>query len=77
MKKVVCATIIQDIRKRDNLCQCVRNLGGTPVCNGHCVCVEYSGENADKLIELFENYSLREIRITDKGGGSSDILDSD
>ena len=61
--RVVCSAVLEDDRQRENLCQCVNILGGTPCISGNTVCVEYSGSETtvDKYIELFAQFPTHEI----------------
>lgn len=60
---VICTATIDDERLRDNLCDCVKILGGMPMVDGNTVRVEYLGDDlrASKMAELFEEYSNHEL----------------
>lgn len=62
---VVCSVVLEDERLRDNLCQCVNILGGTPSISGNTVCVDYSGSDktAEKHVELFAQFPNHEIHV--------------
>lgn len=68
MDKCICAAKVIDPMQRENLCQCVSILGATATCSGETVLVEYEGDNATKLVELFEHYTGHEIRFHRKEG---------
>ena len=62
MNKIICTAVVDNPQQRENLCDCVKILGGVPQLSGDTVCVEYEGENVDKFIQLFEHYVRHEIR---------------
>lgn len=57
---VICTAIVNDKRKAENLCDCVKKLGITPVVSGETVCAEYVGNKAigTELVELFKQYDV-------------------
>ncbi len=61
MKKCICSAIVLDDIKRDNLCQCVRILGGFPIECGAEVSVVYAGENAEVITSLFNHFGGRHV----------------
>lgn len=62
MNKIICTAVVDNPQQRENLCDCVKILGGVPQLSGDTVCVEYEGKNVDKFIQLFEHYVRHEIR---------------
>lgn len=59
--KLKCSAVVENPVQRDNLCQCIRILGGEPVEYKDKVSVEYEGTDTDKFIQLFEHYVRHEI----------------
>lgn len=62
--RVICAAAVDDYSKRQNLCNCVSILGGTPNLSGNTVSVEFNGDAsvAESFVNLFKNYLSYEIR---------------
>lgn len=56
MKKCVCSAAVSDEKKRENLCECVRILGGFPIECGDEVSVVYAGEKATVMALVFQQY---------------------
>lgn len=56
MKKCVCSAVVSDEKKRVNLCECVRILGGFPIECGDEVSVVYAGEKATVMALVFQQY---------------------
>lgn len=65
-KTMTCIAILDNRIQKDNLCDCIKILGGKPeVYQGVVrVNVEYPSGLADKLVRLFENYWRHEIVVT-------------
>lgn len=61
--RVRCEAYVENQLQRDNLCECVKILGGNPIVIKEQVIVEYEGENVGKMVELFEHYVWHTIRI--------------
>lgn len=61
--KIRCEACTKDEAQQDNLCQCVRILGGEPNIAGDTVSVEYDGEKTETMIKLFETFSNHAIDI--------------
>lgn len=61
---VKCIAIVEHPKQRDNLCECIRILGGTPCVNKDSVSVSLSSDNpqTEKFIDLFEHYVRYEIQ---------------
>lgn len=64
MAKVWCEAIVDEPCSRDNLCQCVGILGGTPKVTRNKVTVEYEGAKTEAMMELFEQFTRHSIHIT-------------
>ena len=62
---LTCHARLYDDSQIENLCQCVKILGGKPCVKGNDVSVTYDGSNitADKFVELFENYPVHGVSI--------------
>lgn len=60
---VRCEVTIDNEFLKQNICDCIRILGGEPVVIGDNVSVTVS-ENQDKMIELFEQFGDHSIIIT-------------
>lgn len=61
--RVFCVASLDNKTQIDNLCECIKIIGGDPqVCLGE-VTVEYDGtkEKCELLIELFEHYTRHGI----------------
>lgn len=60
-----CNAVIENKAQRDNLCDCIRILGGVPEVNKDTVSIDYDGPQTtrDKFIELFEQYPRHGISI--------------
>lgn len=63
--RIVCNTIIDDPKKRDNLCQCIEILGAEYDVSGTTVYADFTGEEdtAKKLMDLFRQYKTYGISI--------------
>lgn len=64
--RVICSAVVQDQRQKEILCGKVSYLNGVPILFGRSVVsVDYEGEGpqAEKFIELFEEYTRHEIII--------------
>lgn len=63
--QVDCLATVEDATQRDNLCVCIRILGGVPIVKGDDVRLSYEGDPslANKFVKLFENYITREIQV--------------
>lgn len=61
--KLKCVAVVDNALQRENLCQCVNILEAVPVIHKDTVRVEvdYPSPKAEKLIELFEQYTRHEI----------------
>lgn len=61
--RIICTAVVPDERQRENLCECVRILGGQPNVSGDTVCVEHEGSisTITKFAELFEQYAFHGI----------------
>lgn len=62
--KVRCEAVLELKTQRDNLCQCIRILGGEPEVNGKTVSVEYEGEAISMFESLFDQYQTHSITIS-------------
>lgn len=60
---IVCTAVVDDERQRNNLCDCVKILGGMPTVAGNTVSVEYMGDDmrASQMVTLFEEYANHEL----------------
>ena len=60
---IKCTAFLEHAKQRDNLCKCIKILGEVPVVNKEAVSVTLprGDANADKFIELFEQYSWHDI----------------
>lgn len=60
MKKCICSVFINDSLYLNNLCECIKILGGHPVEEpigvGTRVSVVYAGEYADTMVNVFKQY---------------------
>ena len=63
--RVTCSAIVDDSRKRDNLCECIEIIGAEYTANGNTVYADYTGEKetGQKLISLFSQYPVHGISI--------------
>ena len=63
--RIVCNAIIDDPKKRDNLCQCIDILGAEYDVSGTTVYADYTGdeETAHKLMNLYKQYKTYGISI--------------
>lgn len=63
---MTCAAVLDNDVQIDNLCECVRILGGEPVQNHNVVEVTapYPSELASHLLLLYENYWRHEVTIS-------------
>lgn len=61
--KILCTVLVQDNMQKENLCECIRILGGQPTISGSVVCVEFDGKpsEAEKFIQLIEQYPRHSI----------------
>ena len=60
---IICTAIVDDYLNIKNLCDRTKILGCKPCVSGNTVCVEFTGPRttAEKIIDLFENYTVHEI----------------
>jgi hypothetical protein len=67
-KMVKCSATIDNKEQLENLCECIRIIGGEPKVNKNTVSVKvpYESEAATKLIMLFEHYWRHEIKVSKK-----------
>lgn len=60
---ISCTAILENDMQMENLCQCIKILGGSPCVDGCEVTLAYEGskKTADRFIDLFEQYPLHGI----------------
>lgn len=63
--RILCSAVVEDPRKRDNLCECIEIIGGDSSVMGNKVYADYKGdeETAKKLMALFSQYHIHGISI--------------
>ena len=66
---VICTAVVENPLQRENLCQCINIVGGVPAISRETVCVDYTGndQEAEKFVEIFEQYCRHEIKILKDG----------
>ena len=64
---VVCNALLDNDMQIENLCQCIKILGGNPQVDGCSVSVTFEGATAtaEKFVELFEQYPFHGISTLD------------
>ena len=67
-KTMFCTAFLDNDAQVDNLCQCIKILGGEPVVSKNTVkvAVPYPSNLACHILLLCENYWRHEITISDK-----------
>ncbi len=65
---VYCVANLDNKDQIDNLCECIKILGGEPIVRFGDVSVDYKGTKAqcEKFIELFEHYHRHGIYTEDE-----------
>ena len=60
---ISCTAILDNDLQIENLCQCIKILGGKPCVEGCAVNLVYEGNNktAEKFIDLFEQYPVHGV----------------
>lgn len=58
MGHIICSAIVENDAQKENLCECIKILGGVPEVCENVVSVECEGsaKNMSKFICLFEQY---------------------
>lgn len=61
--KIYCVATLDNNQQIDNLCECIKIIGGTPRVSGNDVDVEFEGldEKCELIMELFEQYTRHGI----------------
>lgn len=57
---VHCEAIVEEEQLQQNLCQCIKIIGGVPIQEGNTISVDYTGK-PEKVIELFEHFPVHSI----------------
>ena len=68
MKKCSCSATVENELQQKNLCDCIKILGGKPVQYGTTISVQYEGEKADTMIDLFSNFVDHSIEASSQKG---------
>ena len=63
--RMTCSAIVEDPKKRDNLCECIEIVGADSVVMGNTVYADFSGDadTGKKLMELFKQFRQYGISI--------------